>query len=245
MSANTEPVGGELLELFAASPGLAVGLLRLDGTIVYANETGVRMFGGGSREQHLGANLRDLYPPEWVDEKLTFLRRAAETGEPLVVRMIWEGKRLEAQYQPLNQDGETRILVTVREGVTEDDLLPDDVKVVESGLANFGPLSVLSPRELEVLALIGQGKSAKAIGEILELSPRTVERHRDSIGKKLRQKDRVSLALIARAAGLELRDAHLKPVGPVRPETKGGVGGSKPASETEPKPGGSRATPAG
>ena len=90
-----------------------------------------------------------------------------------------------------------------------DYLVPEGMEVVESGTVDLGHLAVLTPRELEVLALIGQGQSAKEIASILNCSPRTVERHRDSIGKKLDKDDRVKLALVAKAAGLELRDAQL------------------------------------
>ena len=215
----------KVFDRFAAIPGLGVGLLEADGTIVYFNETAAKMYGGGTVEQHTGRRLGEIYPPEWAAEKVALLRRVIATDERLLVRYIWDGKRVEVQYQKIEGDGEapTRVLLTAREGITDDELIPDDFKIVTTGTANFGPLSVLSPRELEVLALIGQGKSAKLIGDILELSPRTVERHRDSIGKKLDKHDRVSLALVAQAAGLELRDAHLTPVGPMvieRPKPK-------------------------
>jgi DNA-binding NarL/FixJ family response regulator len=40
-------------------------------------------------------------------------------------------------------------------------------------------------REREILGLIGQGHSSKEIGEILKISPRTVETHRWRIMQKL------------------------------------------------------------
>lgn len=224
---------GGYLSMFAAAPGLGVGLMSPDGTILFTNETAVRMFGGGTVEEHTGRSLADLYPREWAEEKIALLRRVAETDERLLIRYIWEGKRVEAQYQriPAETGEEPRILVTIREGVTEDALIPEGFEVVKIDTSNFGPLSVLTPRELEVLALIGQGKSAKEIAEVLKCSPRTVERHRDSMGKKLHKRDRVNLALIAQAAGLELRDARVKHVGPMpaRPP-------ARPASEAEAKP---------
>jgi DNA-binding NarL/FixJ family response regulator len=47
------------------------------------------------------------------------------------------------------------------------------------------PLSALSPRELEVLAEIAQGKSNAAIAESLVLSRRAVEKHINSLFTKL------------------------------------------------------------
>lgn len=105
-----------------------------------------------------------------------------------------------------------KILVIAHEGKTADSELPEEVSVVQTETVELGPLSTLTPREIEVLALIGEGKSAKEIGEVLGCSHRTVERHRDAIGKKLQKHDRVELALIAQTAGLERRDAHAKRV---------------------------------
>ncbi|MDR7332249.1 response regulator transcription factor [Roseateles asaccharophilus] len=47
------------------------------------------------------------------------------------------------------------------------------------------PKPVLTPRESEILALLGQGASSKQIARDLDLSVRTVEAHRQSIKRKL------------------------------------------------------------
>ncbi len=52
-------------------------------------------------------------------------------------------------------------------------------------LSSPSPLDILSPREREVLELLVQGKSNKAIAEILVISPNTVKRHLQSIFTKL------------------------------------------------------------
>ncbi len=65
-----------------------------------------------------------------------------------------------------------------------------DAKVVETLIETRGqtadsPLSELTPRELEILAAIAQGKSNGAISEELFLSKRAVEKHINSILLKL------------------------------------------------------------
>ena len=64
-----------------------------------------------------------------------------------------------------------------------------DPKVVESLMADRGPrrsvLDSLSPRELEVLAEIAQGKSNAAVAEALYLGVRAVEKHINSLLPKL------------------------------------------------------------
>ena len=44
---------------------------------------------------------------------------------------------------------------------------------------------MLTPRESEILAKLGQGASSKQIARALDLSVRTVEAHRQSIKRKL------------------------------------------------------------
>ncbi|MGE0650543.1 MAG: response regulator [Alphaproteobacteria bacterium] len=67
---------------------------------------------------------------------------------------------------------------------------PDDVSIIEKNLA-------LTHREAEVLLWISQGKSNRDIGEILGLSPRTVNKHLEQIFSKLAVENRTSAAILA------------------------------------------------
>jgi DNA-binding NarL/FixJ family response regulator len=63
-----------------------------------------------------------------------------------------------------------------------------DPQVVDRLLASTrddGPLASLSAREREVLALVAEGRSNKAIGERLELSRRGVQKHVTAVFAKL------------------------------------------------------------
>ena len=64
----------------------------------------------------------------------------------------------------------------------------------------------LSPREKEVLTLLGGGKSSKEIADLLYISPRTVEHHRASINKKLKVKNIVELVKYAIRKGYTSRN---------------------------------------
>lgn len=55
----------------------------------------------------------------------------------------------------------------------------------------------ITERESDVLYWIGQGKTNKEIGEILEMSPRTVNKHLEQIFKKLNVENRTAAASIA------------------------------------------------
>ena len=60
----------------------------------------------------------------------------------------------------------------------------------------------LTEREIEVLALIGQGMVTKDIAAALDLSPKTVSAHRQNIMEKLDQHNAAALAALAIRAGL-------------------------------------------
>jgi two-component system response regulator DegU len=62
--------------------------------------------------------------------------------------------------------------------------------------------SSLSPRELEVLTLIGRGCSNEEIAQLLFISPHTVKNHVSNIYRKLYVNDRTRAALQAVRMGL-------------------------------------------
>ena len=59
------------------------------------------------------------------------------------------------------------------------------------------PPQTLSPREKEVLALVAEGRSNKAIAEALYVSPNTVKTHVASLLNKLHADSRAQLAAMA------------------------------------------------
>jgi DNA-binding NarL/FixJ family response regulator len=67
------------------------------------------------------------------------------------------------------------------------------------------PLTVLTAREREVLALVGQGLTNDEIGRALFLSPLTAKTHVSRIMAKLAARDRVQLVVLAYETGLVAR----------------------------------------
>jgi DNA-binding NarL/FixJ family response regulator len=64
------------------------------------------------------------------------------------------------------------------------------------------PENPLTPRELEVVKLIAEAHSSAEIAQLLSISPRTVERHRENLMAKLGMRDRVELTRYAIRQGL-------------------------------------------
>ena len=65
-----------------------------------------------------------------------------------------------------------------------------------------GPGSPLSPREEEVTKLVAESHSTDQIAQLLQISPKTVERHRENILAKLGMSDRIQLTRWAIRHGL-------------------------------------------
>lgn len=72
----------------------------------------------------------------------------------------------------------------------------------ENGSESAVKLEVLSDRERQVLEMVAQGLTNQQIGEKLELSPKTIARHRERIMSKLNLHTRVELVKFAISSGL-------------------------------------------
>jgi DNA-binding NarL/FixJ family response regulator len=64
------------------------------------------------------------------------------------------------------------------------------------------PVDPLTPRELQVLKLIAEAHTSEQIAELLGISRKTVERHRENLMGKLSMRDRVELTRYAIRRGL-------------------------------------------
>jgi DNA-binding NarL/FixJ family response regulator len=64
------------------------------------------------------------------------------------------------------------------------------------------PGAPLTPREQEVVKLVAESHSTEEIADLLAISPRTVERHRENILARLGMRDRVALTRWAIRHGL-------------------------------------------
>jgi len=68
------------------------------------------------------------------------------------------------------------------------------------------PYDLLTDREQQVFRLVVQGRTNQQIGEVLCISPRTVEKHRAAVLHKLGVKDTVGLMRCAVKLGVILAD---------------------------------------
>ncbi len=77
--------------------------------------------------------------------------------------------------------------------------------------AEKGPLDSLSPRELQVLRLVAEGKSSKEVATILKLEHSTIRSYRKTMMKKLGVSNLAGLIQVAVAAGVTTPPGTARP----------------------------------
>ncbi len=201
-------------------PGTGVSIFDIDGLCLFMSQSACDIFlGRGIRsDQVSGHHAREFFPEDWVSQRLDLLRKIRDGGEPRGIRTIWRGYQQVTWITLIQDDSEDEmtqvsskerfLCITRRVSADTTAEIPGGAEIVDSTVMRLGTLDVLSARELEVLALIGQGLSLKEIASVLHRSYKTVDNHRAAIGAKLKVDDRVKLAEIARRAGLTLADAE-------------------------------------
>tara|TARA_R110002111_G_C5939370_1_gene367544 strand:- start:11 stop:844 length:834 start_codon:yes stop_codon:yes gene_type:complete len=205
-----------LMEFFTSGfCTLSLMVYTPDGTIVYTNEIALRGFPGFDKQTIKGKHLTDLAPLVWANERIRYMEQAAQTRKLVPMADLFNGTRLYTTFRAFDveHNGKTETLIFV----TVEPVTPDQLQRIEEQLADIelvwaehiqlGKLSVLTSREIEVLALMGQGFRQKEIAKELFRSISTIDRHREKIGEKLGIKDRADLIALAREAGLRIEDA--------------------------------------
>jgi DNA-binding NarL/FixJ family response regulator/PAS domain-containing protein len=201
-----------LWRLLTLHSGCCVTVTDRDGSIAYANPRSLAWLGWRDRYRSAPtdatpAHLGRCVAPEMVAERLAFVRRVCDEGVCLAYESINDGLRDLISLHPIpapHRDGYMVLSVSRRLRAWErvDGRVAPDAAIVHPEHHEPGALAFLSPRELEVLVLVGEGFSYAEIGRTLHRSQRTVERHRDSICKKLGITTRLEIARFAIRAGL-------------------------------------------
>ncbi|RNB92659.1 DNA-binding response regulator [Brevibacillus fluminis] len=122
-----------------------------------------------------GYLLKEMGTSELVEAVRVVARGGAYIHPKVTGKLIDEFRRLSEQEESMEQTAAYETAVTV------------DPHIIES----------LTRRELEVLQLMAEGKSNRAIGEYLFISEKTVKNHVSSILQKLNVQDRTQAVVIS------------------------------------------------
>jgi DNA-binding CsgD family transcriptional regulator len=202
----------------AVSSDPSVGVLIADekGRAVFCNDQAAEVYRGPGAKgpECLGLGWAARLPSDAVQQRIKILESVKALGKPMAIRAMFGGIQTLVVVHPIppHADGPMRFLMMLRPvpGDGSADEVTAGLPLIKTNAIDLGPLNVLSPRELEVLALVGQNLSSKAIAEILHRSEKTIENHRYSISKKLDGAGATKLAALARRAGLTMEDASRK-----------------------------------
>ncbi|MCW5753763.1 MAG: response regulator transcription factor [Phycisphaeraceae bacterium] len=200
-------------------PLTAVAVMDRDGRRLWVNDQCVQIIKGpqGRASDFMGRSLEETFPGAFAQILRGVIDEVFSSGEAVLLRSVWRGVQYLTwiyEVQPGEEPGgmvDARVLLMTRPA-NSDDLKRYEahpgVKVKFAAVVELGSLNVLTHRELEILALIGQGLSLPDIASMLGRSPKTIEKHREAIGRKLGMNDRLALAEVARRAGLTVADAE-------------------------------------
>ncbi len=202
---------GKLHQLFDEDPGTGFTLVNQKGVVTFTNARAAHLFIRGRPEDAIGRSLAEIFGEDWAAERMNVFRRIHKTGQPVISRHIRHGVQIQSTIRLITEPDENELtyLVLTVEG-EHDPSDPAQFEIIESKYVHLGPLGSLTKRELEVLSLIGHGLSTPDMARVLYRSPRTIERHCDSIRTKLNGASRVQMAEFAHRAGLRLEDGQLK-----------------------------------
>lgn len=212
-----------ILQFLGPDPAIGLSVVDETGLIRHANRRAKELFVNDPDATVRGQRLEDVYGKAWADERLAIFQKIKRTDKPAILRHIRHGRQLQSTIRPIDiqDDHPTTTPATTPHDAPEcfivftiegqyDPPSEDHFEIIESNLAHLGPLESLTRRELEVLALIGHGLSAREIAQALYRSHRTIESHVERIKQKLGDATRHQLATFARRAHLTLHDTKLK-----------------------------------
>jgi DNA-binding response OmpR family regulator/DNA-binding CsgD family transcriptional regulator len=123
-----------------------------------------------------------------------WLLQLLDQGEALVT--LPDGSQLQARHLGQGGPGERMVLLRQLPAAASGMVPRDPSQRRLSGAA-------LTPRETEVLSWLAKGKTNRDIGDILGMSPRTVNKHLEHIFEKLGVETRTAAAAIANSLLLE------------------------------------------
>ena len=184
--------------------GAAVAVFDSDGWIQYANPVFLRMGGIKTFDELKRLSIEDRLQHDMAEERLLILRDVLRTGRPQMFKDLRRGRALVVTARPFPGQPGFALAVFRPADIPNwaSDAEPTDVDSAQIKHVDAGALSVLSEREKEILALIGQGMTSAQIAKKLCRTIKTIEWHRSAIARKLHTKDRVALAQMAIQAGL-------------------------------------------
>jgi DNA-binding NarL/FixJ family response regulator len=209
---------------YLASEGIARALERADGIELVATRGDLESLRAAIDEEHPDVVLTDIrMPPTNTDEGIR-LASELRSSNPDTGVVVLSQHNEPGYATALFETGSARRAYLLKERVKDAGELGRalrsvaaggsvvDAAVVETLLEAYrsrdgSQLGALTPRELEILGLIAEGRSNTAIAEALVLTKRAVERHINGIFMKLDLGENRDVSRRVKAALIYLADS--------------------------------------
>lgn len=184
--------------------------LQRDPMLPEARALVVRSTLGRHRGEHLSPEVATMV----VDLKRHYLEHRRRLRRVYTAVQHWEGLAPQLRtmgFAPLApvHVGATDFTLTVLDfgsrgvdGWLGRHVLAESRAAPDRHRAALGPAASLSPRELEVLLLLADGRTNRELAELLFISERTANRHVSNVFTKLAVRNRTAAARVALDAGL-------------------------------------------
>jgi DNA-binding NarL/FixJ family response regulator len=187
---------------YLASEGIARVIERAEGVELLSAYGDLDSLRAAVERQRPDVVLTDIrMPPTKTDEGIR-LARELHASHPDIGVVVVSQHSDPVYATALLEDGSARRAYMLKERITDADSLARVVQVVAEGGSYVDPVVVetllrsnrarersrldqLTPRELEILSLIAEGRSNASIAQTLVLTKRAVERHINGIFMKL------------------------------------------------------------
>lgn len=188
----------DLLSIIADA-GIPVLVLDRSGVCVFANPA--YEHASTTKGELTGRRIEEIHPEGVGAERADVAEETMRSGAGCRLLGMLNGRLTLTTFRPLMliTDSAPALLCVVNDVRTREGL---DAALVRSATRwatshDWGTLSGLQPRELQVLSLIGRGMSTSEIAREMFRSEKTVEHHRSALGRKLNSPNRAVLARIS------------------------------------------------
>lgn len=190
-------------EPFDGMPGCAAVALDSSMRILWCNEEFARVH-ASTPAQVIGSDLASKIAPPMAKEREALARPALDEGKSVSFVQLDRGIRWLTRVWPLDPEafGKPGVFMILKQGTVRRDRNAIPASLPMAKVGDLGELDVLTPRELEVFYYLAAGMTVADIGELLHRSPKTVERHLESLHRKMNFKNRAELVREAVERGL-------------------------------------------
>lgn len=150
-------------------------------------------------------HLSDILPQRIAHEREQAVREALQTGIDILLDGVMHGegsRTIVHRLQPKDDSGLDAVMILLPLATIEWSPDQEQCPAVIARHHDLGPLERLTPRELQVFAMITQGRTTSEVAENLHRSRRTIDCHRAAISHKLDGMGLPELTVLALQAGL-------------------------------------------